>query len=322
MNADGVENEFEEVNSAELRAAEPPAEAAEPPAPPAAEPEEPPVAEPPVAAPAPPAPAAKDGQKGKRSEAQQQMQKRRNEKLEELKGIYAREFANLPEKERPKAKAYYAVAILAAKDQEAKLREILAKERKDYEDKKAGIKKPQQPRKTRKLTENAGSTPGVALEPTVPAAAPAAPVKTKKVRRGPLKAEELRAAAENSKKDLLAAAAEMKTTLLANATASAERTAALRFANEAAARVRQVAAQAKASAERLEAEARQAVAETIEELEAGANANLRGVYGAKPVPKGLARGLAELRKSGKTMTAKNFMNVCRKCRTRRGPKVR
>ncbi len=101
------------------------------------------------AAPAAAAAAAEAKAKKERSEKQKDMQAKRNEKLGELRQMYAERFANIPEKERPKAKAYDAVALIAAKDPAAKLEEIFQRDRKAYNDKKAGIKPPPKTRKVK-----------------------------------------------------------------------------------------------------------------------------------------------------------------------------
>lgn len=87
------------------------------------------------------------------SETQKEMQRKRKEKLVELQKIYDERFSNIPKDERPKAKAYYAVSLIAAKDPVAKLEEILKKEKEAYDDKKAGIKRPKATRKNKVYEE-------------------------------------------------------------------------------------------------------------------------------------------------------------------------
>ena len=101
------------------------------------------------------------------SDTQKEMQRKRKEKLAELQKIYDERFSNIPKDERPKAKAYYAVSLIAAKDPDAKLEEILKKEREAYDDKKAGIKRPRVTRKNKVHHEDGVLTfqEGVSLLP-------------------------------------------------------------------------------------------------------------------------------------------------------------
>jgi hypothetical protein len=71
-----------------------------------------------------------------RSEKQQRVDAARAEQLRKLKERYNVEFANI-QKKRPKPKAYNAAAVLSASDPEAKIKQILARDRAIYNAKQA-----------------------------------------------------------------------------------------------------------------------------------------------------------------------------------------
>jgi len=79
--------------------------------------------------------------KGKitRSSKQLRVDAARAEKLKELKARYETEFANIQGR-RPKPKAYNAAAVLSAADPEAKITQILARDRAAHNAKQAGKK--------------------------------------------------------------------------------------------------------------------------------------------------------------------------------------
>ena len=85
-----------------------------------------------------PAPAPTPG-KRTRSSKQRRVDAARAEKLKELKTRYETEFANIQGR-RPKPKAYNAAAVLSAADPEAKITQILARDRGAYNAKQAGKK--------------------------------------------------------------------------------------------------------------------------------------------------------------------------------------
>jgi hypothetical protein len=66
-----------------------------------------------------------------RSEKQQRVDAARAEQLRKLKERYAVEFANI-KKKAPKPKAYNAASVLSAADPEAKIKQILARDRAIY----------------------------------------------------------------------------------------------------------------------------------------------------------------------------------------------
>ena len=69
-----------------------------------------------------------------RSEKQQRVDTARAEQLKKLRERYEVEFANI-QKKRPKPKAYNAASILSASDPEAKIKQILARDRAIYNEK-------------------------------------------------------------------------------------------------------------------------------------------------------------------------------------------
>jgi uncharacterized protein (UPF0333 family) len=112
------------------------------------------------------------------------------------------------------------------------------------------------------------------------------------------------------------AAAASKESLMGLATNADEKAAATKLAAEAKATARSLAAAAKAAAKDLE----EAVAVDYESLKAQAAENLKESYGSKPIPPGMAKGLAKVRAKGYNMTVKNYKNVCKRCTKRKDKK--
>jgi len=87
--------------------------------------------EPPEPAKAPEPPESPEPAKRTRSTKQRSVDAARAEKLKELKARYETEFANIQGR-KPKPKAYNAAAIISATDPEAKITQILARDRAAY----------------------------------------------------------------------------------------------------------------------------------------------------------------------------------------------
>jgi len=100
---------------------------------------------------APPAAPAAAAANKKKSIASAALQNARTRKFKELQGIWTDKFKNIPEKFRPKAKSYDAFALAGKPEnvQKQKLNAMLARDRKEAEDKMKGIfpkRAPRQPK--------------------------------------------------------------------------------------------------------------------------------------------------------------------------------
>ena len=173
---------------------EPPAPEPEAALPPAPEPEA-------AAAAAAPAAAAAAANK-KKSIASAAIQNARTRKLKELQGIWADKFKNIPEKFRPKAKSYDAFALAGKPEnvQKPKLNAMLARDRKEAEDKMKGIfpkRGPRQPKEGALAPVAEASKAAAPKSKAAPAAAPAGNGKAANIRR---QIAELQQKANNAEK--------------------------------------------------------------------------------------------------------------------------
>jgi hypothetical protein len=257
--------------------------------------------------------------------------KERGDKLAELKTIYAERFADIPEKNRPKAKSYNAAALLSAAagkkagvTEAQQLEQIIAKDRAAYNARKAGttVKKPRKaalavvPEESSAVNASAANASANARANAAVANSALLAVAPKKHRTAKLKvkmdASALRAEAARVEAELIEQARAAREALLAQAKEAEERSAARRLAAEAAKAARAMAAAAKKSATAMESQAKAAVSASLADLEVQAAANLKNAMGAN-APAGMVKGLAAMRKNGRNITAKNFANICSHC---------
>lgn len=208
------------------------------------------------------------------------LQNARTRKFKELQGIWTDKFQNIPEKFRPKAKSYDAFALAGKPDnvQKTKLNAMLARDRKEAEDKMKGIFPVRGPRKPKEG----------ALAPIAEASKAAAP----KSKAAPAPA----APAGNGK----AANIRRQIAELQQKAANAER-------REEAERVER---EAKEAANALRAAANQ----SAQRLEAQARDNIRAAMNGRDPPPNFVKGLAQMRQAGKNIAAQDFISFCSFCK--------
>lgn len=242
------------------------------------------------------APAAAAANK-KKSIASAAIQNARTRKLKELQGIWADKFKNIPEKFRPKAKSYDAFALAGKPEnvQKPKLNAMLARDRKEAEDKMKGIFPKRGPRQPKEgalapVAEASKAAAPKSKAAPAPAAAPAGNGKAANIRR---QIAELQQKAINAEKREEAERVEREAKEAANALRAA--------ANQ--------------SAQRLEAQARD---------------NIRAAMNGRDPPPNFVKGLAMMRQAGKNIAAQDFISFCSFCKgtrkerknkgSRRGPR--
>jgi len=232
-----------------------------------------------AAPPAAPAAAAAAANK-KKSVASSALQNARTRKFKELQGIWTDKFKNIPEKFRPKAKSYDAFALAGKPEnvQKQKLNAMLARDRKEAEDKIKGIfpkRGPRQPKEGALAPIAEASKAAAPKSKAAPApAAPAGNGKAANIRR---QIAELQQKAANAERREEAERVEREAKEAANALRAA----------------------ANASAQRLEAQARD---------------NIRAAMNGRDPPPNFVKGLAMMRQAGKNIAAQDFISFCSFCK--------
>jgi hypothetical protein len=264
--------------------------------------------------------------KGRLTNKQSAVQNVRTRKLKELKNIWEDKFKNIPEKFRPKAKSYDAFALASitnAAVAKERMNKMLARDRKEAEDKMQGIFPKRGPRapKDKKETTNAKETKETTnAKAAAPAQAPVVKMtgirKTMKIKksqpalsavaeansasksRSQVTASNLRRQAENAERKLIEEAHKKKAELLQRAMNMEKKEEAERVEREARAAANALVAAASNTAKRLEAQAAE---------------NVRAAMNGRSPPAHLVKGLAKIRQMGRNMTAKNFIDFCSLC---------
>lgn len=225
-------------------------------------------------------------QKVGRSQLQAEADQGQAEMLARLRNTYAQEFANIPEKFRPKPKAYVARAAYYKPTEEARnsyINQWLKKDRAAAEV-RMGTRKQSTHLLSIAQTRRANFHPS------------AAPLKEQAVKAK----ERLEAVVERAERKLLARAPDSKTRKVAR-----ELVAELR--KQAAALVKEARRQATELEHAAKRRLRQEAGEAFATLESQASKNLAASLG-RPPPKTLSRRLAHKRNSGAVISANTFLS--------------
>ena len=258
--------------------------------------------------------------KGRLTNKQSAVQNVRTRKLKELKNIWEDKFKNIPEKFRPKAKSYDAFALASitnAAVAKERMNKMLARDRKEAEDKMQGIfpkRGPRAPKETKETTNAKAAAPAPAPAPSVvkmsgirktmkvkrsqPALSAVAEANSASKSRSQVTASNLRKQAENAERKLIEEAHKKKAELLQRAMNMEKKEEAERVEREARAAANALVAAASNTAKRLEAQAAE---------------NVRAAMNGRSPPAHLVKGLAKIRQMGRNMTAKNFIDFCSLC---------
>lgn len=246
--------------------------------------------------------------------------------MAELRDRYAAEFANIPERVRPKAKAYVARAAFykpEGAEREAYIKEWLEKDRAAAEVRLGQRPKPARaPRTTTVAAEEEfedadDDALADTFEDEAPTAAATEPrsakllsvAQTRKMKFAP-SADPLRAQAGRAAEKLEGAATRLEKKLVGRARTPEARAAAREFAKETRRVARELAKEARRQAAELERAARlklrQEAKKAFDEIQSQAARNIEAATGYR-ARKNMTRRLAHLRDYGAQISAKTFL---------------